>query len=161
MSSEQGFPGWDARAWDEATGRADIPSGINDGHVSGVGVEDDGSWLAPPSCFLAKVSDSTLIRSINQEGLGWIAGPSVYFEGEPFLSLRRSLGARGLEQLSGGDITQVHAALPPSPHLGALVRAAATTTMPRQFDAREAWPDCAEQIGRIRNQGGCGYAPWP
>lgn len=135
--------GWDAAAWDAATGRSDEPSGGGESW----GAEGEPSWLPPASHLLSVANDASAVAAINaQPGLGWRAADIDYFGAEPLLALRRRLGTLGLEF---GTRT-----LDPSPHLSLLMSGG--DPLPRRFDAREAWPMCADQIGHVRNQGACG-----
>ena len=137
--------GWDTTAWDAATGRSDDAAG-GDGEALW-GAEGEPSWLPPAAHLLGVASDASAVAAINaQAGLGWRAADTDYFGAEPLLALRRRLGTLGLEF---GTRT-----LEPSPHLALLMSGG--KPLPRRFDAREAWPMCADQIGAVRNQGACG-----
>ena len=156
--------GWDEAGWDVATGRIERRGDTDSAQA----------WLAPPAYLLGHVSDSSAIAALNAQDLGWVAGHSPYFDGESMLAVQLALGARDvivpdegaddlgvdLGRMSAGAISLLAASsptLPSSPHLHELRLAAREgPALPKRFDAREAWPKCAELIGRIRNQGRCG-----
>ena len=163
--------GFDAVEWDRATGRQFPPtdgaeireagaaapapldsSGEPDaGTWSAALIGDGGSWLAPHAALLSTVGDVTAVRAINEQhrSLGWLASQeSGYFGGRPLMALQRALGTKGVG---------VNApALDASPHLIELDALAGGRPPPSRFDAREQWPHCADVIGHVPSQGGCG-----
>ena len=151
--------GWDAHGWDEATGRDGA-----DGSANG--------WAAPPAYVLSTMVDVVASDAINaQHGRTWHASAGGYMDGATYLARQDALGTEGLVVPADGLLLPTThpsrlrtRSLPASPHLGDLHLGFKGTTssdddtaaLPERFDAREAWPACAEQIGRVRNQGSCG-----
>ena len=120
------------------------------------------SWRAPTAEHLIRTvgGDPFLIATINShKDLGWEAGEAQYLKGAPLVQLQHTLGLKGLHSLPVNGMTMGSRKARQDRH--GRRRALESVDLdgeplPVHFDARERWPECAEQIGRIQNQGACG-----
>jgi ML domain/Papain family cysteine protease len=94
-----------------------------------------------------------LVAHVNEHATSWKAHISPRFEGYTVADAKRIADGTILRGYPG------YMELPQRKHVGVSAFIGKTYTaadIPDSFDAREAWPECAELIGTARDQSDCG-----
>jgi len=97
--------------------------------------------LAEPPVELFQ--SAPLVQYVNSIQTTWKAGVNEYFENAPMHGVRRMMGALDDTHLRNKAPRHYNFEL-------------SSEAIPDSFDARTAWPKCADVIGNIRDQSSCG-----
>jgi len=96
------------------------------------------------------VVTAAIVRSINSAVLGFTTKMQGWMVHESVELFQRRLGRTPLPEEKARELEEREGQTAQSEVT------ASRTDLPASFDAREEWPECADVIGKIHNQGHCG-----
>jgi len=97
------------------------------------------------------VVTESIAKAINEAGLGFKAKMRDWMVHESKETFQRRLGRTPLPEEKAEELKKKQ-----KQQRGAGKRDPPSVELPESFDATEKWPECAEVIGKIHNQGHCG-----